>query len=135
MIAFPRRGQARSSAARGTRAEGRRRRSGSVGDRSGDDSGGDSIEAAVARFADLVETVRARTSGPLVTAARALVYGFVIAVAAISAAVLTAVAAVRLLDIVVPGEVWAAHLITSALFGAVGAWAWSRRRPRAPTST
>ena len=88
----------------------------------------DSIDAAVARFTDAVETVRSRTSGPLVTAVRALVYGVAIATAAVGAVVLVAVAAVRALDIVVPGDVWAAHLITSAVFGLAGAWAWSKRR-------
>lgn len=88
----------------------------------------DSIDAAVARFTDAVEAVRSRTSGPLVTAVRALVYGVAIATAAVGAVVLVAVAAVRALDIVVPGDVWAAHLITSAVFGLAGAWAWSKRR-------
>ncbi len=88
----------------------------------------DSIDAAVAKFTDVVETVRSRTSGPLVTAVRALVYGVAIATATVGAVVLVAVAAVRALDIVVPGDVWAAHLITSAVFGLVGAWAWSKRR-------
>ena len=88
----------------------------------------DSIDAAVARFTDAVDAVRSRTSGPLVTAVRALVYGVAIATAAVGAVVLVAVAAVRALDIVVPGDVWAAHLITSAVFGLAGAWAWSKRR-------
>ena len=88
----------------------------------------DSIETAVARFTDAVEAVRSRTSGPLVTAVRALVYGVAMATAAAGVVVLVAVAAVRALDIVVPGDVWAAHLITSAVFGLAGAWAWSKRR-------
>ena len=88
----------------------------------------DSIDAAVARFTGAVEAVRSRTSGPLIIAVRALVYGVAIATAAVGVIVLVAVAAVRALDIVVPGEVWAAHLITSAAFGLAGAWAWSKRR-------
>ena len=88
----------------------------------------DSINAAVAKFTETVTAVRSRTSGPLVIAVRALVYGVAIATAAVGVVVLVAVAAVRALDIVVPGEVWAAHLITSAAFGLVGAWAWSKRR-------
>ena len=95
----------------------------------------DSIDAAVARFTDAVEAVRARTSGPLVTAARALVYGLVIATAAIGAVVLLAVAAIRALDIAVPGDVWSAHLIAGGAFGGAGAWAWSKRRPRAARET
>ena len=96
-----------------------------------DEATDDSIDAAVARFADAVEAVRARTSGPLITAARALVYGLVIATAAIGVVVLVAIAAIRALDIAVPGDVWSAHLIASGIFGGAGAWAWSKRRPRA----
>ena len=95
----------------------------------------DSIDAAVARFTDAVDAVRARTTGPLLTAARAVVYGLVIATAGIGVAVLVAVAAVRALDIAVPGDVWSAHLIAAAVFGGAGAWAWSRRRPRATRGT
>ena len=95
----------------------------------------DSVEAAVARFTDAVEAVRSRTSGPLVTAVRALVYGVAIATAAVGVVVLVAIAAVRALDIAVPGDVWAAHLITSAVFGVAGAWAWSKRRRRGTAHT
>lgn len=91
----------------------------------------DSIDAAVARFADAVDAVRARTSGPLITAARGLVYGLVIVTAAVGVVVLVAIAAIRALDIAVPGDVWSAHLIAGGIFGGAGAWAWSKRRPRA----
>lgn len=95
----------------------------------------DAIDAAVARFVDVVEAVRTRTSGRLVTAARALVYGLVIATASIALVVLLAVASIRALDIAVPGDVWSAHLIASGVFGGAGAWAWSKRRPRTASST
>ena len=90
----------------------------------------DAVEAGVARFVDAVEAVQSRTTGPLLVAARAIVYGLPIAVASVGVIVLTSVAAVRALDIVVPGEVWSAHLIASGIFGLAGAWAWSTRRPR-----
>ncbi|MDE0498862.1 MAG: hypothetical protein OXH86_16055 [Acidimicrobiaceae bacterium] len=95
----------------------------------------DSIDAAVARFADAVDAVRARTSGPLITAARALVYGLVIVTAAVGVVALLAIAAIRALDIAVPGDVWSAHLIAGGVFGGAGAWAWSKRRPRTARET
>ncbi len=95
----------------------------------------DSIDAAVARFADAVDAVRSRTSGPLITAARALVYGLVILTAAVGVVVLVAIAAIRALDIAVPGDVWSAHLIAAGAFGGAGALAWSKRRPRAARRT
>jgi hypothetical protein len=36
---------------------------------------------------------------------------------------------VRLLDIVLPPGVWAAHLVLGLLFLAIGMLAWSRRNP------
>ena len=95
----------------------------------------DSIDAAVARFTDAVDAVRARTSGTLITAARILVYGLVIVTAAVGVVVLLVIAAVRALDIAVPGDVWSAHLIAGGVFGGAGAWAWSKRRPRAARDT
>lgn len=94
-----------------------------------DPASDDAVHAGVVRFTELVETVRSRTTGPLLVAARALVYGVVIATAAVGSLVLIAIAAVRALDIAVPGEVWSAHLIASGVFGLAGAWAWSKRRP------
>ncbi|WP_428115892.1 hypothetical protein [Candidatus Poriferisodalis sp.] len=89
----------------------------------------DAVEAGVARFVDAVEAVRSRTTGQLLVAARAIVYGLPIAAAAAGVIVLGAIAAVRALDIAVPGEVWSAHLIASGVFGVAGAWTWSKRRP------
>ena len=89
----------------------------------------DAVDTVVARFVDAVEAVRSRTTGPLLVAARAIVYGLPIAVAAVGVIALAAIAAVRALDIAVPGEVWSAYLISSGVFGLAGAWAWSKRRP------
>lgn len=103
-----------------------------------DDAGespGDAIDAAVACFTDAVETVSKRTSGRLVTAARALVYGLVIATGSVGVLVLVAIAAVRALDIAVPGDVWSAHLIAGGIFGGAGAWAWSKRRAQSASGT
>ncbi len=75
--------------------------------------------------------MRARTSGPLITAARAVVYGLVIFSGVIGVVVLVTIAAIRALDIAVPGDVWSAHLIGSGIAGGGGAWAWSKRRPGA----
>ena len=114
---------------------GRRRHSDDQGSKGPGEASDDTIDAAVARFVDVVEAVRTRTSGRLVTAARALVYGLVIATAAVALVVLLAIASVRALDIAVPRDVWSAHLIASGVFGGAGAWAWSKRRPRRVRST
>jgi hypothetical protein len=75
----------------------------------------------------VVGTVRARTTVPLETVARTLVYGLLAAILGISAGVLVAVAAVRGLDVAIPGGVWSAHLITGGIFVLAGLFLWSKR--------
>jgi len=90
-----------------------------------------------AQAADTIErvvgSVRDKTTGPAITAARWVVYGtFALLVGAV-VGVLLAIAAVRALDAYLPdawvGEqhTWAAHLIVGVLFSLVGMLAWSRR--------
>ena len=79
----------------------------------------------------VVGQVRDRTTGPLLSVARALVYGTLAAIAGVAALVLVAIIVVRVLDLL-PGGVWVAHLITGALFTAAGLLLWGKRRaPRA----
>ena len=74
----------------------------------------------------VVGQVRDRTTTPLITVARALVYGALAAIAGVAALVLVAIIVVRVLDLL-PGEVWVAHLITGALFTLAGLLFWSKR--------
>jgi hypothetical protein len=78
----------------------------------------------------LVGTVRAKTTGPALIAARGVVYGLLGAILGVTALVLLAIAAVRVLDVYVPGDVWAAHLIVGVVFTAAGLWLWRGRRTR-----
>ena len=93
-----------------------------------------------AQAADTIErvvgTVRDKTTGPAITAARGLVYGLFAGLVSVVAAVLLIVMAVRLLDNYLPdawfGEdhMWAVYLILGVLFLLVAAILWPRRRPR-----
>ena len=92
---------------------------------SGPVAGGDGDWAGQA--ADTVERlvgkVRDKTSVPLVTVARALVFGLLAAVMGITAGVLVAVTLVRVVDVVTgDGNVWIAHLSVGGLFAVVGAF-------------
>jgi tetrahydromethanopterin S-methyltransferase subunit F len=90
-----------------------------------------------AQAADTIErvvgTVRDKTTGQLVTAARWLVYGTFAAIVGLIVAVLLAVVGVRIIDVYLPdawvGEdhTWVAHLIIGALFTLVGMVLWSKR--------
>ncbi len=48
----------------------------------------------------------------------------------LAALVLVTVALVRALNVVVPGEVWSAHLILGTIFTLVGLLLWSKRAPK-----
>jgi hypothetical protein len=88
-----------------------------------------------ARLADTVEStvaiVYARLTRPVILAARAIAFGFLVATMALVLSVLVSIAAIRLLDVYVfPGRVWASYALVGAVFMAVGSWAWLMRRPR-----
>lgn len=90
-----------------------------------------------AQAADTIErvvgSVRDKTTGPAITAARWVVYGTFALVVGTVVAILLAIGTVRLLDVYLPdawvGEdhMWLAHLIVSALFALTGGLLWSRR--------
>lgn len=89
----------------------------------------------VVQAADTVErvvgTVRSKTTVRITTAARALVYGIVLAVAGVAGLVLFTIGAVRAVDVYVPGRVWWAYLVVGLVFVFAGAWLWSKRTPKA----
>jgi hypothetical protein len=84
------------------------------------------VQAAdtVERF---VGTVRDKTAVPLDRVARVIVYGTLGGILLVTSLVLVAIAAVRGLDLAVPGEVWSAHLITGGIFTLGGLFLWSKR--------
>jgi len=90
-----------------------------------------------AQAADLivrvVESVRDRTTGPVLTVARGVVYGLLAALLGGTAGVLIAIAAVRGIDeiietVVDSRETWAAHGIVGLTFTLLGLFLWSKRR-------
>ena len=79
------------------------------------------------RVEALVGSVRERTSDRLVSFARILVFGLVAAVMAIMALIIAVIAGIRILDVILPGEVWLPYLVLGAIFLAAGAFFWSKR--------
>ena len=76
----------------------------------------------------VVDTVNDRAVRPAILAARAIVFGLLIAVLGLVVLVLASVGLLRLLDVYVfPGKVWASYAVLGALFSIVGLWAWSKR--------
>jgi hypothetical protein len=75
----------------------------------------------------VVDTVRDKTTGPILTAARAVVYGLIGLFAVIVGLVVLTIALVRLADSYLPGNVWSAHLLIGTIFTVGGLLVWRRR--------
>jgi hypothetical protein len=76
---------------------------------------------------DSVDKVRARTTGPVLNVAHAAVYGIVAAIIALPVVIAVLAGLVKLLNWVVPGDVWIAYLIVAAMMWLGGWVVWSRR--------
>ena len=67
------------------------------------------------------------TTGPILFVARLVVYSITILIAASAAIVLFVIAAVKIVNQLLPGDVWAAYLLLGAVFALVGTFFWSKR--------
>jgi hypothetical protein len=85
----------------------------------------DAVEGAV-------EAVRARTAEPVLAKIATVVLGTVLVFLGVAAVVLLYALALRGLVIVLPGEVWVAHLVLAALFAGAGVLLLLRSRATAP---
>jgi hypothetical protein len=85
--------------------------------------------AAAADTVDLVvNTIHDKAIRPIVVAARAVVFGLIIATLVALVITVLSVGTLRLLDVYVfPGRVWASYAVLAAIFCAGGVAAWSRR--------
>jgi len=79
---------------------------------------------------DVVQTIRDRTTAPLQTIARGIVYGTAIVFLAVTAVVLLIIGLVRFVDNYLPGEVWATYLLLGSVSFVAGLIVWATRRPR-----
>ena len=93
------------------------------GDASRPATGGTDWTAQAASTIERVVTgIRDKTTVPLTTVARALVYGVLVAVMGITIVVCLTVALIRVVTVwVVDGEVWAAYLAVGGIFTIGGA--------------
>jgi len=77
----------------------------------------------------VVTTVQDRVIHPLVVAARAIVFGIIVATMALALSILFSIAVVRLLDVYAfRGRVWASDAVVGGLLTAGGLAAWMKRR-------
>lgn len=93
----------------------------------------DAISQLSGIFVRAVNAVSARTSGPLLVAARAVVYGLVALLAIVATLTLLVAALVRgvdnAVDILFNTDIWLTYFICSAVLGLIAIVLWSKRRP------
>ena len=95
--------------------------------------GGDWPAQAADAIVNAVETVRDRTTTPIMKIARGLVFGVFAGTFVITIMVLAIIGLVRLLDEALPSGVWLPYLILGVVFTALGALLFRRRNAPAPT--
>lgn len=79
----------------------------------------------------VISSIRDKSVVPAHKAVRVVVFGIVIGMLAVVAAIALFFGTFRLIDRVLPGGAWATHLLFAALFFLVGGLLWSRRTPPA----
>ncbi len=77
---------------------------------------------------DSVDKVRDRTTGPILKASRAVVYGVVALIVAIPLIVVGIILIGRLLELI-PGPIWIPYSVLGIVMVAVGFILWGKRRP------
>ena len=104
-----------------------------------DDRSSSDVDATIghdwpAQLADtaarLVEQVRAKTTRPAITAARAVVFGLVALSIGAVAVLLFLIGSIRLINGYLPGKVWTTYLLLGGIFTVGGALLFSLRKPR-----
>jgi hypothetical protein len=78
---------------------------------------------------DTVDKVRDKTTGPIISGARWVVFGIVAAIVMVPLAVMGIILIGRLLDLL-PGELWIAYAALGFVLVVVGMLFWRMRRPR-----
>jgi vacuolar-type H+-ATPase subunit I/STV1 len=79
------------------------------------------------RLDHYIDVVRSNTTDRLVKVARVLVFGLITAILGTMAGIIALITLIRLLDIVLPREVWLPYILLGAIFLGGGLFAWSKK--------
>ena len=79
------------------------------------------------RLDHYIEVVRSNTTDRLVKVVRVLVFGVISLILGSMAAIIALITLIRVLDIVLPREVWLPYMVLGAIFLAGGLFAWSKK--------
>jgi histidinol dehydrogenase len=95
------------------------------------ETNGDWAAQAADTIEGVVTSIRNKTTVPLTTVVRAVVFGLLAAFAGGTAMVLLAIGMVRGVDVITgSGNVWIAHLAIGMVFVLVGVLLWRKRSPK-----
>ncbi len=97
-------------------------------------TGGDWPAQAADAIVTAVETVRDRTTTPIMKIARGLVFGIFAGTIIITIGVMAIIGVVRLLDETLPSGVWLPYFILGVIFTVVGTLIFRRRNASAPAT-
>lgn len=83
------------------------------------------------RLDHYIDLVRSNTTDRLVKVARAVVFGVISLILGTMAGVIALIFTIRLLDVVLPSEVWLPYMLLGAIFLGLGWFLWSKKTPPA----
>lgn len=80
-----------------------------------------------------IEIVRSNTTDRLVKVARIVVFGVIALILGSMAGVIALIAAIRILNVILPSGVWLPYVLLGAIFLGLGMFCWSKKNaPPAP---
>lgn len=79
------------------------------------------------RLDHYIDVVRSNTTDRLVKVARVLVFGVIALILGTMAGIIALIMLIRVLDIVLPREVWLPYMVLGAIFLVAGLFAWSKK--------
>ena len=79
------------------------------------------------RLDHYIDVVRSNTTDRLVKIARLVVYGVIAVILGSMAGIVALIALIRILDVVLPREVWLPYVVLGAIFLVGGVFLWSKR--------
>jgi hypothetical protein len=79
------------------------------------------------RLDHYIDVVRSNTTDRLVRIARLVVFGLIAVIVGAMAAILGLIAVIRILDVILPREVWLPYVVLGAIFLVAGLFLWSKR--------
>ena len=99
----------------------------------GGDPDGDLAAKATHKIVGVVDKLNRVSARPATLIARGVVFGLLGLALVFAALVLLTIGALRVIDVYLPEDVWAAHLTLGVIFTLGGLFAWSKRNTRPPS--